>query len=729
MMRWALLLGLLGIASVAAGAYNGTFISGDGDARFLKLLDVARRTWSPDEVEYQSVGMLYRGDWDGLMEGPSWGAWWSQNSYGTVMTALPVMDDLSFAATAHSMAWWFNSIGNGTKMGLPENNGGPGPDGALCDAAVPKPTDPSDPGHGQGCDYKQGDGDVPMHDWSMEEYLASVVMQAEQLLVSRNRSAIREFMPLFWRTATLLENRRHAQSGYTTFLTGPSSNLLAPSFGAGPNGTWSYLTGVSVTYTAALNRMIELATLETSFASWLPELQRRRDLNLAGLSERLLARGAELGGRAYLVRSLDPADGMLHGKVGQPRHGYFEASPNHDAVAFRIVNDSIAEEIMAAMDSLGAQLRPNTFVLPNTDAGGGVGYDDMLNNYCTAEPCPPGPDIFVYGKWVNGGVWSTQEGRMIMAYYRTNRTQAAAASFEHMLDRYSWEWKMDAPLPWFGNDTWFHEETMLTIDAFAHSSGLLRGLFEPLYGADTLVLVPHLPDNVTSITQKFALRWGAYRLLLSASGVRSSGVAAVSLGGTAHPAVSFNDSTITLRYSAMPEASPEAAAAVESDVSIAADTISIHVTFKQQAQQQGAHRALHSEAGPALALDCQAIRTTCAQVKWSRSCGLNATEAARLSRFVALLDTDALKASLPHAMASSSQAYMAGFDRRCLALNAGELRQMGTLNATIKTLQDQLSAAGNIYAGLENAMTNRYTLNKELLAAALVAAWKNASHS
>ena len=89
-------------------------------------------------------------------------------------------------------------------------------DGCLCDAAVPVP-----PGNGQGCWYKQGDGDVPRHDWTMEESLSAVVMQAEMLLVSRNASAIEHYMPLFLRTCEMLEARRHSMSGYSPFLTGP----------------------------------------------------------------------------------------------------------------------------------------------------------------------------------------------------------------------------------------------------------------------------------------------------------------------------------------------------------------------------------------------------------------------------------------------------------------------------------------------------------------------------
>ena len=88
-------LALLAAMAAQAHAFSGEFVSGVGDERFVKLLDTARRQWSTTEAEYQSVLQLYRGDWDGLMEGPTWGAWWTQNSYGTTMTALPLMDGVT----------------------------------------------------------------------------------------------------------------------------------------------------------------------------------------------------------------------------------------------------------------------------------------------------------------------------------------------------------------------------------------------------------------------------------------------------------------------------------------------------------------------------------------------------------------------------------------------------------------------------------------------------------
>ena len=86
------------------------------DERFIELLDVARRQLSAGEFEYQTTHSLYRGDWDGLLEGPTWGAWWTQNSYGPVIASLPFLDDANWHAVQNSMAWWFNSMGNGSKV-------------------------------------------------------------------------------------------------------------------------------------------------------------------------------------------------------------------------------------------------------------------------------------------------------------------------------------------------------------------------------------------------------------------------------------------------------------------------------------------------------------------------------------------------------------------------------------------------------------------------------------
>ncbi len=93
--------------------YVGEFVEGIGNRSYLAMLDTAVRGWHAN-ANLQSVGMLYSGQWDGMVEGPTWGAWWTQNSYGTSMCSFPFLDDANLAWTRHSQAWWFDNMANGS---------------------------------------------------------------------------------------------------------------------------------------------------------------------------------------------------------------------------------------------------------------------------------------------------------------------------------------------------------------------------------------------------------------------------------------------------------------------------------------------------------------------------------------------------------------------------------------------------------------------------------------
>merc|ERR1711871_872567 len=117
-------------------------VRGSGDAELLSLVSYAWRSLYeapaelPAEFEYQSLAMLYSGAQDGLLEGPTWGAYWTQNSYGTAMTCLPFLGDIIFKGMRESQNWWFNNQADGTN---PYANGAQGwaPDGCSCDNGEP----------------------------------------------------------------------------------------------------------------------------------------------------------------------------------------------------------------------------------------------------------------------------------------------------------------------------------------------------------------------------------------------------------------------------------------------------------------------------------------------------------------------------------------------------------------------------------------------------------------
>ncbi len=462
--------------------YEGVHFSGTGDVEYIRLLDIARRMFEPDPV-YQNVAMLYTPQWNGFVEGPTWNAWWIQNSYGTTYGALPFLEEpyLTFLQNAQDL--WFDQMGDGKRAG---DRGLVAPDGCLCDAAAPGIIF-----------YKQGDGRVDIHDWGFEFTAAGLLMQAELLLISREPDAIAHYLPKLERCAEFIDSRRDPNTNL--FLVGPAANLLAPSFAGWrqPDGSFekAYLAGLSVTYIAALERLIELEKLAgrpEKAAEYAERQQRvRRGLPLVTEPE------------GYFIKSLDP-DGTRHGVFGAAKHGYFEASPNHDAIAFRVVDDEQAKKIYNKIVSI-PELRRHTVIIANEPS-----LDDMYES--------PDKSIWVHGHWVNGGHWSTCEGRMILAYFRLGQYDDARRSFEHILT-FARRFRMDNPLTDFGNNVYQpHKPINICYDTFAPAAAMIRGLFEFLYCADGVTLIPHIPSGITSLELHDPFRLGEKRLFLSVYG-------------------------------------------------------------------------------------------------------------------------------------------------------------------------------------------------------------------
>jgi len=499
-------------AAAAANRFDGKHYRGAGDVEYLQLLDIARRMFEPDP-EFQSMPMLYMPNWNGLVEGPTWGAWWIQNSYGTSYCELPFIQEPFVTFLQNSQDLWFDQMGDGERAGA---NNWVAPDGCLCDAASPG-----------WIYYRQGDGRIDIHDWGMEFTAAGVVLQSELLLIGRDPKAIEHYLPKLERSANFIESRRDPEKDL--FLAGPAGNLLAPSYAgwARPDGTYdkAYLTGLSVTYIAGLNRLIELEKL-AGRPEQVALYTQRRDLAQKGLALVTTDEG-------YLIRSLDP-DGVKHGVFGAEKHGYFEASPNHDAICFRVVDDAQAERIYQKIASIPG-LRPCDFIIPNYPS-----YDDMYEQ-------PQG--LWGFGTWVNGGNWSTCEARMVMGYYRLGKYEDARKSMMQLLT-FARRFRMDNPLVKFGSDVYQPNEPVnLTYDAFGPPAAFVRGLFEYLYDADGVRLVPHIPPTITELEQLDPIRFGGKNLYLSTVG--AGPITAVTVNGG--PWKSFDSKSVFLAYDATPK--------------------------------------------------------------------------------------------------------------------------------------------------------------------------------
>jgi hypothetical protein len=407
--------------------------------------------------------MLYSPVWNGFVEGPTWGAWWIQNSYGPTYCALPFFLEPYTTFLQNAQDMWFNLMGDGQRKG---DKGYVAPDGCLCDAATPTMIY-----------YRQGDGRVDIHDWGMEFTAAGIVMQSELLLISRDKAAIQHYLPMLERSANFIESRRDPKNNL--FLAGPAGNLLAPSYAAWKrtDGTYdkAYLAGLSVTYIAGLDRLIELEKMagNSDKAGLCTD---RRDLAKKGLVALTTDEG-------YLIKYMDPG-GTKHGVYGAEKHGYFEAVCNHDAIAFRVADDAQSKKIYDKIASIPG-LRPHDLIITNCP-----GLDDMYEE-------PKG--LWSFGTWVNGGHWTTCEARMILAYYRVGAYDDARRAMKKILE-FARIFRTDNPLVDFGAKVYQPKEPInCTYDTWGAPAGLIRGLFEYLYNAEGLKLVPHIPPTITEL--------------------------------------------------------------------------------------------------------------------------------------------------------------------------------------------------------------------------------------
>lgn len=500
----------------AVEKFEGEFFSGRGDTEYLQLLDISRRMFSPDH-QYQNVAMLYNPSWNGFVEGPTWGAWWIQNSYGPTYCGLPIFDEPLFTFLQNAQDLWFDQMGDGKRIWKRGGKEYVIPDGQLCDAANQQWSIP-----------KQGDGNVAIHDWGIEFTAAGLVMQAELLLISRDEKAISHYLPLLRRCAGFIESRRDPDNNL--FLAGPAGNLLAPSYAGWKktDGSYgkAYLSGLSITYIAGLDRLIELEKMNGNSGN-VALYTKRRDRARKGLPLLTTDEG-------YFIKYLTP-DGRKHGVYGAKEHGYFEAVCNHDAICFHVVDHNQSEKIYNKIASIPG-LRPHNFIITNCPC-----LDDMYT--------PPAGWLWKFGTWVNGGHWSTCEARMIMGYYRLGKYEDARRSMQQLLG-FADRFRMDNPLVDFGAAVYQPNQPVnLCYDSFGPPAAMIRGLFEYSYKSESLTLLPHIPPGIKRLEQHFPVRFGDKKLYLSTTG--TGPVSQVRINGNSWE--QFNDKSVTLPYTETPK--------------------------------------------------------------------------------------------------------------------------------------------------------------------------------
>ncbi len=486
-----------------AEVYEGKYCSGEGDVEFLRLIDESFAFFHPNPV-VPNVSMIYNSDWDTFIEGAGWGAWWIQNSYGFSYAVTPFLQEPWFSILQRSWNLFWDNQGDGIRKGL-WGDGTPNqlselvaPDGGLGDTAAPGKII-----------YKQGDGDVKMHDWFYETTAACLVMQSEILLVKRDKNALEYYLPKMERACDFIERARDPKNNL--FLVGPACNLLAPSYGGVklPDGTFGkgYLSGVSITYLAALDRMVEIYKLSGDKEKR-AEFEHRQKITRESLSFLLAPAG-------YFVKSVEP-NGMKHGVLDQKQFAYLEGVANADAVALRVADKTTSENIYKQISSFPA-IRPFDFLLTNAP-----GLDDTYRAW--GRSSGEGLDGFwKFGDWVNGGVWGTVEGRAILMYYRLGKFEDIRRSANRAM-KWAKDFRMDAPWsqqgentsnPWSDKGKFRVGGVSVMVDNFAIPAATIRGLFDYDYRSDRLIIRPRIPGSITQYTQNESVRFGEKKLWFS----------------------------------------------------------------------------------------------------------------------------------------------------------------------------------------------------------------------
>ncbi|MGV8094322.1 MAG: hypothetical protein AB2L24_20885 [Mangrovibacterium sp.] len=126
--------------------------------------------------------------------------WWIQNSFGPTYTLLPFLDKAFQTFIANSQELWFSQMGNGARN---DGNGYVAPPGCLCDCASLNRIY-----------YRQGDGRHKIHDWVYGMTVAGVILQSELLLISRDISSIKHYVPLLEQNIEFIESRRDTDKTY-----------------------------------------------------------------------------------------------------------------------------------------------------------------------------------------------------------------------------------------------------------------------------------------------------------------------------------------------------------------------------------------------------------------------------------------------------------------------------------------------------------------------------------
>lgn len=469
---------------VVMSQFNGVFLEGVGDREWLQILEDCWLVLDGSGSLASLMKDCYLPKQDRFDEGPSWRyGFWTQNSYGMVAW-VPLMPDSHLRALKRSLDLLYSAQGDGK---TPDYHGFVAPVGAMPDAVS------LDDDNNYFFHLRQGDCDFGQHDCMVESAAADLLFLSEYYLTTRDTAALCVSLRKMENIVSFLESRRDENN---MFRVAAGGNLLAPSYAGSRlddgSFSWGYHSGVQVTYCAALRRMIEVQKL-------LHREQKVAEYS-AYLESALEALPKFFTKDGYLVNYIDQA-GVRHGVYGAAQFGYMQATCNHDAIAFGVLDLETSRNCYKQLASVPG-LWVDGLIRNNYPA-----LDDTYHHWGATET---DEYLWRFGVWVNGGVWGTNVARMLLAQFRLDEFADARKCLESFLGEFR---NGIAPAIWKASE-FPSSGRPNELDSYAVMGAALRGLWDCQYDAESLSLHPHVPAEITHLKQKQPIRFGSAQVFI-----------------------------------------------------------------------------------------------------------------------------------------------------------------------------------------------------------------------
>jgi len=251
-----------------------------------------------------------------------------------------------------------------------------------------------------------------------------------------------------------------------------------------------------------------------------------------------------------------------------------------------------------------------------------------------------------------------------------------------------------------------NEPINLTYDAFGIASAFIRGLFTYLYSSDSLILIPRMPDSITSLLQKFPIRFGIFQIYISTIGICSHGITAVQVNE--QPWKLFDYQSIQIPYNLLSEKFSSNDSSSSSRSIGGPQNVNIVITFGQQEQGAKQWGGMKSEMVEiSVEKRASAILEKLILGNKANNCSLSPGIINRVSNWTIFIERMTMKGFAYRYETTHANLFLQSVDTmvtRCNMLNNGTITPLPSPQSQQAADQSYASTVNNLDTGLINVL-------------------------